>query len=615
MSEERTQRRLAAILSADAVDYSRLMHADEETAVAAIKRAREVFAREIAAHNGRVLDTAGDSILAEFASAVDALQSALAVQQALTTLNTDAAPERRLSFRIGINLGDIIADGETIYGDGVNVAARLQALAEPGGIRLSGAVYNLVRDKLDLGYEFTGRQSVKNIDTPIPVYRIAQGPVRPVTAFARRIRTRTGAYVLTAVAIAGLIVFGLAWLWPTDDKNSAAPPSVVVLPFENLSDDPKQEFLADGITDDIITDLSRLSNLLVIASNTSFTYKGKQVSPEEVGADLDVGFVLKGSIRRLGNEVRVNAQLVNTKTGFNTWAQRYDRKVSEVFAVQDEVTHSIVEALAVKITSKEENRLAQRATNNLQAYDFFQEGQKISLIRTKAAEEQARAVYQKAIELDPSYGRPYGALAVILASNFQMGRADAPIETLDHALALAMKAVALDDSTPQTYWALSFVYLMRKEFDNAEKAVTQAISIAPNYADGYGLLALIKLYLGQPERAIEINAKGMRLNPYYTFQYLYTLGSAYYMLGDYDAAITTLETAHERNVNAVQVMLLLAASYVKAGRQDDAEWTADQLQLLSPTATITGIEKTIPMANPEFKRAILDDLRKAGLPE
>jgi adenylate cyclase len=423
---------------------------------------------------------------------------------------------------------------------------------------------------------------------------------------------RTG---MVMSALAGILVFGLVWLWPAENKNSVAPPSIVVLPFENLSDDPKQEFLADGMTEDIITDLSRLSNLLVIASNTSFTYKDKQVSPEGVGNDLNVGFVLKGSIRRLGNEVRVNAQLVNTKTGFNTWAQRYDRKVSEVFAVQDEVTHSIVEALAVKITSKEQNRLAQRATNNLQAYDLFQEGQKISLVRTKETEEQARELYQKAIELDPNYGRAYGALAIILASNFQMGRGEAPIETLDHALVLAIKAVALDDSTPQTYWALSFVHLMRKEFDKAEKAVVQAINIAPNYADGYGLLALIKLYLGQPEQAIEINAKGMRLNPYYTFHYLYTLGSAYYMLGDYDAAITTLEKAHERNVNAVQVKLLLAASYVKVGRQDDAEWMAQQLQMLSPAATIKGIDKTIPMANPEFKRAILDDLRKAGLPE
>lgn len=436
---------------------------------------------------------------------------------------------------------------------------------------------------------------------------------------------------IVMLALAVVIVFGLIWLWPsassTDgsvvpaDSNNARNksdvllPSIAVLPFENLGNDPKQEYLADGITEDIITDLSRLSNLLVIASNTSSTYKGKQVSLEEVGADLNVKFVLKGSIRRLGNEVRINAQLVNTKTGFNTWAQRYDRKLTEVFAVQDEVTHSIVETLAIKITNQEKHRLAQRATDSLKAYDFFQEGKKLAVISTKEANDQARQMYRKAIELDPSYGRAYGALAFILASDFRTGWSDSPLWILDRALELAKKAVDLDDSTPQTYWSLGFVYLMRKEYENAERAVAQAINIAPNYADGHALLALINMYLGKPKQAIEHNAMGMRLNPYYTYHYLYTLGSAYYMLGDYDAAITTLEKAQKRNENAIQVKLFLAASYMKANRQRDAEWVTDELKVLSPTANIAGIEKTIPIANPEFKRALLEDLRIAGLPE
>ena len=420
------------------------------------------------------------------------------------------------------------------------------------------------------------------------------------------------------VVLAGVVFFGLVWLWSMTlppGNISTLPPSIVVLPFDNISDDPKQEYLADGITEDIITDLSRLSNLLVIASNTSFQYKGRQVTAKEVGADLNVKFVLKGSIRQLGNAVRVNAQLVNTTTGFNTWAQRYDRNITEVFAVQDEVTASIVNALAVKMNSQEKNRLAKRATDSLKAYDFFQEGQKLFQVRTKEAHEQAREVYQKAIELDPDYGRAYGAMAITLAIDFLEGWTNAPIEALDRALVLAEKAVDLDDSTPQTYWALSFVYLMRKEFNNAEKTATQAIKIAPNYADGYGLLALIKSYLGQPERAIELNTRGMRLNPYYTWQYLYTSGMAYYFLGDYDAAITILEEAQERNENVIQIKLFLAASYVKAVRQDDAEWTVYQLHILSPTVSITEIKKTIPIAKSEFKHAFLEDIRKAGIPE
>jgi len=420
---------------------------------------------------------------------------------------------------------------------------------------------------------------------------------------------------LTLAVLVGIVLFGLVWIWPADSNNHNELPSIVVLPFENLSDDSKQEYLADGITEDIITDLSRISNLLVIASNTSIKYKDKQVTPEEVGADLNVAFVLKGSIRQLGNEIRVNAQLVNTKTGFNTWAERYDRKVTEVFAVQDEVTNSIVNALAVKMTNQEKQRLAHKTTMSLKAYDFFQEGQRFYKISTKESNELARDMYRKAIELDPDYGRAYGAMAVTLAIDFRRGWTDSPVATLDHALSLAQTAVELDDATPQTYFALGFVYLARKEFDKAEKAASRSVSIAPNYADGYGLLALINGYIYQPKKAIELNNKATRLNPYYTYEYLISYGIAYYTLGDYAAAITALEQARERNENAIQVKLILAASYVGAGRQDDAEWIIDEIQVLNPTATITGLEKTIPFSNSELKHAILEDLRKAGLPK
>jgi len=420
---------------------------------------------------------------------------------------------------------------------------------------------------------------------------------------------------MAMTALAAILAFSLVWLWPVDTNNNGELPSIVVLPFENLSDDPKQEYLADGITEDIITDLSRLSNILVIASNTSYKYKDRQVTPEEVGTDLSVEFVLKGTIRQLGHEVRVNVQLVNAKTGFNTWAQRYDRKVTEVFAVQDEVTHSIVRTLAVKLTNKEKYRLAQRATDNLKAYDFFQEGQRNYKMATKESHEQARVMYSKAIELDPDYGRAYGAQAVTLAADFRRGWTDSPIETLDRALELAKKAVTLDDSTPQTHFALGFVYFTRKEFDNAEKAAMQAISIAPNYADGYGLLALIKSYTGQPKKSIELNNKAIRNNPYYSYEYLVSYGMAYYRLGDYDVAITLLEDGQQRNQNSVPIKLILAASYVKANRLNDARWIAEEIQALSPSTTITDLDKTIPIANIEFKRAFLADLRKAGLPK
>ena len=437
----------------------------------------------------------------------------------------------------------------------------------------------------------------------------------------------------TGLAMAALflvVALFLVGLWPqtpemTDVINTQATdnsadnreilPSIVVLPFEYQANDVKQENIADGITEDIITDLSRLSNLLVIASNTSNKFKGQQVSPEQVGVDLNVGYVLKGSIRRVGEELRVNAQLVNTATGFNVWAERYDRKTSEVFAVQNELTQSIVRALTVKLTNQEKQQVAQRATDSLKAYDFFQEGQRIAKIYTKETNVQARELYREAIAHDPSYGRAYGAMAVTLAFDYQRGWTHSPAVTLDRALELAKKGVSLNDAIPQTYWALSFVHLWRKEYEEAEKAVTKAIDIAPNYADGYGLFSLIKSFHGQPKKAIELNDKAISLNPYYSFEYLVSYGLAYYLLGDYETAIAKLEQAQARNVNAIQVKVYLAACYVKAGRQEDAEWVGDEIKILNPTATISGLEKVIPMAKLDAKKALLEDLRKAGLPE
>jgi adenylate cyclase len=436
------------------------------------------------------------------------------------------------------------------------------------------------------------------------------------TAIVRRDRPSWSLYRngIATVAMVCILVFGFLWLWSTNSKSIALP-SIVVLPFDNLNQDPKQDYLANGITEDIITDLSKLSNILVIASNTSSTYRGKQVATEKVGADLNVEFVLRGSIRRLGDKVRVNVQLINAKSGFNTWAQRYDRKIAELFAVQDEVTRSIVKALAVKITNQEEDRLVQKTTDSLKAYDFFQEGQRIYKFSTKETNEQARKLYRKAIELDPGYGRAYGAMAITLASDYRRGWTDTPNEALDRALELAKTAVALDNASPQTYWALGFIYFTRKDFLNAETAATRSIAIAPSYADGYGLLALISSHNGQPKRAMELTNMGIRLNPYFTWEYLYVLGVAKYAIGNYESAVATLEKAQARNDNVVTVKLFLAASYVKANRQADAEWVVVQLQMLSPATTVTTIDKTIPIANPEFKQSFLKDLQKAGLPE
>jgi adenylate cyclase len=425
----------------------------------------------------------------------------------------------------------------------------------------------------------------------------------------------TGATGKVLAGLAVILVIGLVALGVVNHSGQAGPPSIVVLPFENISNDTRQDYLADGITEDIITDLSRLSGLMVMSRATSSSFKGRDVAPDVIGKDLGVQYVLKGSVQRQGAKVRVSAQLVDTRTSANAWGQRFDRDASQVFSVQDEVTHRIVEALAIRITTQEKHRLAQKATASLEAYDLFQEGKRLSRVSTKQTNEQARVAFRKAIQLDPNYGRAYGSIAYTLTFDYLRGWAENPNEALDRALVLAKKAVVLDDSTPQTYWVLGFAHLARKEYADAEKAAEESTRVAPNFADGYGLLALIDANLNKPKEAIALIKKGMRLNPYYTWEYLYIQGIAHYALGEYDDAIKVLEDAEKRNDNVAQIKLFLAASYVGAGRPGDAKWTVANLQTLSPTTTVTETANTIPIADPKLKQALLTDLRKAGLPE
>lgn len=424
--------------------------------------------------------------------------------------------------------------------------------------------------------------------------------------------------------LAGILIVAVILIWlelSTDnkavvsDKPEAAPVSIAVLPFENLSVDKRQEYLADGITEDITTDLSHIANLLVISSTASSQYKNTQVNPKDIGKELNVGFILRGSVRKQNGMVRVNAQLIDTTTGFNKWGQTYDREVADIFAIQSEVTNSIIGVFGFELSGLENDRLAHKMTNNLAAYDSFQEGQRHSRELTRESNELAQKAYLNAIKTDVEYGRAYGALAYSLAQAYHRGWTDAPRETLDRALRLAMDGVKLDSNIPQTHWALGYVYLMREELEDAARAAAESVVVAPSYADGYGLLALINNNIGNPEKAIEYVTRGMRLNPYYTWDYLYNLGRAYYSLGRYEEAIKTLEQARERNENAVNIRLFLAASYVGAGRKDDAEWEAEQISMLHPTETVSHNRQSMPISNAELKEKILDDLRKAGLPE
>ena len=418
-----------------------------------------------------------------------------------------------------------------------------------------------------------------------------------------------------AITLLATILFTF-WFWSSQTGNELVnTPSILVLPFENNSDSNQHDNFVDGITEDVITDLSRLSRLSVMASSATFKYKGKQVTPQDIKTEHNVDYVLQGNIRRLGERLRLNIQLIDTNTGFNTWAERYDRKPDEIFALQDEITGKIIDALSIQQSPEEIQRLAQRATNNLKAYEHFLEGQRLSKVFSKESNAQANDAYRKAIKIDPTYGRAYGALAFVLAVDYRRGWTDHPVETLERALGLAEQAVSLDGSIPQTHWALGYVYFMRKEHALAEKAVAESIRIAPNYADGYGLLALINNNLGNAQQALDYVEKGMQLNPYYTWDYLYNKGRALYTLGHYQDAINSLEQAQLRNENAVPIKVYLAASYVRLDRLDDAEWIIDQVLVINPETTLNHTDKTIPIVVPELKKALLDDLRKAGLPD
>ena len=419
-------------------------------------------------------------------------------------------------------------------------------------------------------------------------------------------------------AVLGFTLFGLGYGLTRDNSQSPdnqALPSIIVLPFVNRSDDTEQEYFSDGITEDIITDLSRISSLLVMARNTSFRYRGQTVKPEDIAKELSVQYMLEGSVRKAGNQLRINAQLVDTSNGYHVWAERFDRKLEQVFAVQDEVTRNIVNALAIKLTDQEETSLARISTNNFKAYEHFLLGQKYARERTREGFNRAIDEFEQAIKLDPQYARSYGALAIVFSRMATNAFTDSPVEAEDRALEMAKKAVELNDSLPHTYWALGFVHLYRNEFEEAAKSVEKSVNIAPNYADGYGLLALIHNRLGNPDEAMKFITKGMKLNPHYSWDYPYNLGRAHYYKGNYAKAIELLRKALARNENTMQPRLYLTASLSAVGMQEDAEWEVEQILTINPNMTITHVSNASGIVNTELNNKYMSDLRKAGLPE
>ena len=631
MTDQDFKRKLAAILSADAKGYSRLMGEDEEATVRTITAYRTAMAKLIQQYRGRVVDSPGDNVLAEFGSVVDAVNCAVEVQRELAERNSELPPARQMEFRIGINLGDVIEEGERIYGDGVNIAARVEGLAEGGGICISGTVYDAIEAKLGLEYEYLGEQEVKNIDRPIRVYRVLSFPgaaahrvVRAKKAVGRKWRN-----VFLAIAIilfVGVVVATWHFTPPPGEVASvekmAFPlpekPSLAVLPFDNLSGDASQDYFSDGITESIITALSNVSNLFVIARNSTFTYKGNAVKVQQVAEELGVRYVLEGSVQRSGDRVRITAQLIDALTGHHLWAEQYERQVGDIFVLQDDITEHVTLALQVKLTEGEQARIRRGHMDNPKAYEYFLRGRETYMSFTKENNDQARKLWEKAAELDPNNSWLQQQIGWTYYRAARFGWTDTPAQALARAEELARKTLAVDDSNAEAYCLLSVVYMSRRQHDKAAEYGERALALAPNFTDITATIAIPFMYSGRPEEAIELVKNAMRLSPYYPAWYLPVLGFAYRFTGQYEEAIALLETWRARaNPRSALPYLFLAITYEEAGRGEEAQIAVAEILKRKPKASITGYlkAKTFPYKDPADIDKVVDSLRKAGLPE
>jgi adenylate cyclase len=582
-----------------------------------------------------VVDSPGDNILAEFASVLDATQAAVEIQEELKVRNTELPDDRKMEFRIGVNLGDVVHEQERIYGDGVNVAARVESLAEPGGICVSGTVFDQIENKLPLGYEYLGEQSVKNISKPVRVYKVLMDPEAVGKVIGeKRPEPKRGLKMALAAVTALLLVIGGGVIWKSFLSTPSLPvevasiekmafplpekPSLAVLPFDNLSGDSSQDYFSDGITEAIITTLSNVTNLFVIARNSSFTYKGKPVKVQQVAEELGVRYVLEGSVQRSGDRVRITAQLIDALKGHHLWAENYDREFGDIFALQDDITEHVTVALKVKLTEGEQARIRRGHANNPEAYVYWLRGLEFNRIYTKEACAQARKLYEKAAELDPNYGHAWQSIGWTHYRDGRFGWTDTPDQSLVLAEEMAQKSLTMNDSDANAYALLSVVYMARRQHDKAVAYGEKALALAPDFADLNATIAIPLMYSGRPEEAIELVKNAMRLSPYYPAWYLAVLGIAYRITGQYEEAIALLESWRARaNPRSALPYLCLAYTYVEAGRGEEAQVSVAEVLKRKPKASIEGYLKAnmFPYKDPADIERVTASLRKAGLPD
>jgi TolB-like protein/class 3 adenylate cyclase len=591
MTEDRVDRRLAAIFAGDIAGYSRLMSTDEEGTLRQLKAHRkELVDPKVTEHRGRIVKTTGDGMLVEFVSVVDAVRCAVDIQRGMAERNSEVPADGRIEFRIGINVGDIISDSNDIYGDGVNVAARLEALADPGGITVSRTVHDQVRDKLSFGFEDMGEQAVKNISRPIGVHRVSLAETEPL------------AMVKPAATAAKA------------DLSSVDRPSIAVLPFANMSGDPEQEYFADGISEDIITGLSKLRWFFVIARNSSFTYKGKAVDVKRVARELGVRYVLEGSVRKGGNRLRITAQLIDAVTGNHIWADRIDGGLTDIFELQDEITKKVVAAIEPKLLEAEALLSQGRSPEDLGAWDMVIQANSLFWRLTTAERKAAIAILRQAVERYPDYAPAQSMLAFVLLISGYLGWALKESE-LQEAAGFATRAEELDHSDPWAHLALGYVAFVRRRSIAAAAEFRRAIDLNPNFAAAHGYLGWALAFDGQSEQAIKHLKEAIRMSPHDPQNAIFNTGLAiaHYLAGRFAEALEySQETLQQRSAFTAGHRIH-CASLAQAGQIAEAREALAALKEVHPDLSVAWIESNVPYTAAPMAQFV-EGMRKAGLP-
>lgn len=680
MTPDQVKRKLAAILSADVKGYSKLMGEDEEGTIRTLNAYKEVLTGFIQKHQGRIVGTAGDSVVAEFASVVDAVRCAVGIQEELKDRNKELPEERRMEFRIGVNLGDVVEEGDNILGDGVNIAARLESLSEAGGICISGTAFDQVRNKVGLGYKYLGEQTVKNIALPVRVYKVLMEPEAVGKVIGEK-KAKPRPWPMAAIGLVIVVVAAIViWKYyipsahqseitsrekisavPLEEAPAAVPPStevipkekgipplpekvtkpapspapkmevaskekmafplpdqpsIAVLPFVNMSEDPKQEFLSDGITEEIITALSKVPRLFVISRQSTFSYKGKPVKVKQVSEELGVRYVLEGSLKKSGDRVRITAQLIDALTGRHIWAERYERDLKDIFALQDEITMKILTAMRLKLTEGEQaiiNVKSRGKTVSLECYLKILEGYKYYEGFNIEATRMSQRIAEESIVICPEYPDAYVLMGFVHLMEFLLRMGKSPQESIDKGMEMAQKALALNDSLPRGHALLCSLYALKRDYDKAIAEGERAVALDPGGSFAHEWYAASLSYSGQAEKAIPIFQKAIRLNPFGPTGMYLSFGAALRMTRRFEEAVSAYKTALQRAPNNILAHIGLAATYSMMGREKEAHAEAEEVLRLNPKFSLEGYAKTLPLKNQVQIDRLIEALSKAGL--